>query len=260
MSKAPRQKRKGPQREKESAPREISGNIIYGRNAVTEALKSERTIDRILFQQDAGGSISKIVEMAKDGGVRFDFVRKSELDAITEGAHQGVVCISSPYEYKELSEIIENASSGALVIILDGLEDPHNLGAIMRSAECVGADGIIIPKRRSVGLTETVAKTSAGAIEYMPCARVGNIVKAIEELKEAGFWIYGADMDGETLWDSKLEGKIALVIGNEGKGISRLVKEKCDFILSIPMKGKINSLNASNAATVLMYEVLRQRG
>ena len=169
----------------------------------------------------------------------------------------------SDYEYATVEDILDVAKrrgEDPFVILLDGLEDPHNLGAIMRTAECAGAHGVIIPKRRSVSVTETVAKTSAGAVEYMPCARVTNMARTIEQLQEAGLWIAACDMDGDTLTEANLNGPIGIVIGSEGFGVSRLVREKCDFIVSIPMKGRITSLNASNAASILMYEIVRQRG
>lgn len=231
-------------------------NILFGRNPAVEALKGERTIEKVILQDGATGSVGKIISLAKERGVRIEYRARQDLDKLAGGKnHQGVVVFTSSYEYKELEDLLD----GELLILLDGIEDPHNLGAIMRTAECAGATGVVIPKRRSVGLTETVAKTSAGAIEYLPCARVTNMANAIDKLKENGFWICAADMDGQELWSSDLGGKLAIVIGNEGNGVSRLVKEKCDFTVSIPMVGSINSLNASNAAAILMYEVLRQK-
>lgn len=236
--------------------------IVFGRNPVAEVLKGDRTVERLLVQDGAKGSLGKIISLAKNKGVRIEYLSKTELDRMAQGgAHQGVIVKTSDYDYATLDEIIaktEGAES-AVILLLDEIEDPHNLGAIMRTAECTGAAGIVIPKRRSCGLTETVAKTSAGAIEYMPCAKVGNLVSAMDELKQHGFWIYALDMDGDGLWESDLTGKIALVIGNEGKGVSRLVRENCDFVVSIPMKGKIESLNASNAAAVVMYEIMRRQ-
>jgi len=231
-------------------------NILFGRNPAVEALKGERTIEKVILQDGATGLVGKIISLAKERGVRIEYRARQDLDKLAGGKnHQGVVVFTSSYEYKELEDLLD----GELLILLDGIEDPHNLGAIMRTAECAGATGVVIPKRRSVGLTETVAKTSAGAIEYLPCARVTNMANAIDKLKENGFWICAADMDGQELWSSDLGGKLAIVIGNEGNGVSRLVKEKCDFTVSIPMVGSINSLNASNAAAILMYEVLRQK-
>ena len=231
-------------------------NLLFGRNPAVEALRGERTIERVILQDGATGSVGKIISLAKERGVRIEYRTRQDLDKLAGGKnHQGVVVFTSSYEYKELDDLLD----GELLILLDGIEDPHNLGAIMRTAECAGATGVVIPKRRSVGLTDTVAKTSAGAIEHLPCARVTNMANAIDKLKENGFWICAADMDGQELWSSDLGGKLAIVIGNEGSGVSRLVKEKCDFTVSIPMVGSINSLNASNAAAILMYEVLRQK-
>ncbi len=241
---------------------ERNSNVIIGRNPVMEALKSGREIDKILVSSGEG-SIVKIVGMAKDMGLPIIKAEKASLDRIAQGgAHQGIIAYASAYEYKELEDILAKAEKQGeepFVLILDNLEDPHNLGAIMRTAECAGAHGVIIPKRNACGLTETVAKTSAGAIEYMPCVRVTNIVNTIEELKEKGFWVAACDMGGQEYHKADLSGKLAVVIGSEGAGISRLVKENCDFTVSMPMVGRITSLNASNAAAVLMYEVRRQR-
>ncbi|WP_425448433.1 23S rRNA (guanosine(2251)-2'-O)-methyltransferase RlmB [Dethiothermospora halolimnae] len=239
-------------------------NLIGGRNPIIEALKSGREIEKILLSKGENkGSIKKIVGMAKDKGIPIQYVNKNKLDEMANTNHQGVIAIASAYKYKTLDDIMKRAeerNEAPFIIILDEIEDPHNLGAIMRTAECAGAHGIIIPKRRSVGLTSTVAKTSAGAIEYLPVVKVSNIGYAIDELKNKGLWIYGADMDGEDYYfDKDLKGAIGLVIGNEGKGIGRLVKEKCDFLIKIPMKGKVSSLNASVATSVITYEILRQR-
>lgn len=237
-------------------------NVIIGRNPVMEALKSGREIDKLLVASGEG-SIVKIVGMAKDRGIPIIKAERASLDRISAGgAHQGIIAYASAFEYKELEDIMEKAKTSGeepLIIILDNLEDPHNLGAIMRTAECAGAHGVIIPKRNACGLTETVAKSSAGAIEYVPCVRVTNIVRTIEELKEKGFWIAACDMGGQNYYEADLSGKLAVVIGSEGAGISKLVKENCDFTVSMPMVGRITSLNASNAAAVLMYEVRRQR-
>ncbi len=239
------------------------GSTIYGRNPVTEALRAGRKLDRILIQDGATGAVGKIKVLAKEAGIPLDYADKKRLDALAgTGAHQGVVAFVPAYDYGEMEDIFAKAKEmgeDPFVVILDGVEDPHNLGAIMRTAECAGASGVIIPKRGAVGITDVVAKTSAGAVEYLPCVRVTNLVRTMEELKDAGFWIAACDMDGETYSKANLTGKLAVVIGSEGKGISRLVKEKCDFVVSMPMKGKINSLNASNAAAVIMYEVRRQR-
>lgn len=238
-------------------------DTIIGRNAVMEALRSDREIEKLIVGKGAEGSIKKIIGMAKDKKIPIHYSEKSALDRIADGkAHQGVAAQVSAYFYCEIEDILQRAEERGedpFIIILDGLEDPHNLGAIMRTAECCGVHGIIIPKRRSVGLTETVAKASAGAIEYMLCAKVSNIGQAIDKLKDRGVWIAACDMDGQQFTKQDLTGRLGIVIGSEGFGISRLVREKCDFIVSIPMKGKITSLNASNAAAILMYEVLRQR-
>ncbi|MGF7058346.1 23S rRNA (guanosine(2251)-2'-O)-methyltransferase RlmB [Brassicibacter mesophilus] len=241
-------------------------NYIEGRNPVIEALKAGREIEKILVAKGSNqGSVNKIVGMAKDKRVVIQYVEKNKLDSMSDtGSHQGVIAIASAHSYKTIEDIIklaEDRNEDPFVIVLDEIEDPHNLGAILRTAECAGAHGVIIPKRRAVGLTPVVAKTSAGAIEYMPVAKVPNISAAIEGLKEKGIWVYGADMDGESNYFEKdLKGPIAIVIGSEGKGINRLVKEKCDFLVKIPMVGRVSSLNASVAASVLIYEVLRQRG
>lgn len=237
-------------------------NIIVGRNPVTEALKSGRDIDKLVVSAE-DGSMKKILALAKERKIPVMKAEKAALDRIAPGqAHQGVCAYVSAYAYAELEDIFriaEERGEDPFVIVLDNLEDPHNLGAIMRSAECAGAHGIIIPKRRACGLTEVVAKASAGAIEYMPCVKVTNIAQTIEELKARGVWVAACDMGGQEYYKADLKGKLAVVIGSEGSGISRLVKEKCDFVVSMPMMGKINSLNASNAAAVIIYEVRRQR-
>ena len=237
-------------------------NIIVGRNPVTEALRSGREIDKLMVSSEEG-SMKKILALAKERRIPVMKVEKSAIDRIAEGkAHQGVAAYVSAYAYAELEDIFrvaEERGEDPFIIILDNLEDPHNLGAIMRTAECAGAHGIIIPKRRACGLTEVVAKASAGAIEYMPCVKVTNIAQTIEELKERGIWVAACDMGGTEYYKADLKGKLAVVIGSEGFGISRLVKEKCDFVVSMPMVGRINSLNASNAAAVILYEVRRQR-
>ena len=204
----------------------------------------------------------EIEGMLRDRGIPLRIEEKKEqLDQIAPN-HQGIIAFAEPRAYASLDDIFALAAErneDPFVIILDELEDPHNLGAIMRSAECAGAHGVIVEKRKAAGLTETVAKASAGAVEYIPCAQVTNIARTLDELKDRGLWIGGADMGDTNFWDQSLTGPIGIVIGNEGKGIRRLVREKCDFILSIPMKGRINSLNASNAAAILMYEIRRQR-
>lgn len=238
-------------------------DILAGRNPVMEALGGERTIERIYIAKGSEGSISKIIALAKEKGVVVDFVPKEKIDSMASGTkHQGVVAKVSDYKYSDLEDIMEKSKASGedpFIIILDEITDPHNFGAIIRTAECVGAHGVIIPKRRACTLNQTVALTSAGAIEKMPIVQVTNISQTIKELKEKGLWIAAADMDGESCFEANLSGSIGIVIGSEGKGISRLVKENCDFIVSIPMKGTINSLNASNAAAVLMYSVRQQR-
>ena len=237
-------------------------NIIVGRNPVTEALKSGRDIDKLMISTE-DGSMKKILALAKERRIPIMKVEKSALDRLAPGqAHQGVCAYVSAYAYAELEDIFriaEERGEAPFIIVLDNLEDPHNLGAIMRTAECAGAHGIIIPKRRACGLTEVVAKASAGAIEYMPCVKVTNIAQTIEELKERGIWVAACDMGGQEYYKADLKGKLAVVIGSEGFGISRLVREKCDFVVSMPMVGRITSLNASNAAAVIIYEVRKQR-
>lgn len=237
--------------------------VIIGRNAVLEALKNNREIEKITIAKGAEGSVKQIAGKAKDKKIPLYYSDKAYMDkAASGGNHQGVIAVVSDYQYCSVDDILATAEKRGekpFVIILDGLEDPHNLGAIMRTAECAGAHGIIIPKRRSVSVNETVAKTSAGAVEYMKCARVTNIGREIDKLKEKGLWIGAVDMGDTLYYNQDLTGSIGLVIGGEGSGVSRLVKEKCDFVVSIPMKGKITSLNASNAASILMYEVVRQR-
>lgn len=238
-------------------------NLTIGRNPVMETLKSGRQVEKLLMQKDGEGSIKKIASIARERNIVIQYVDRIVLDRICPGRpHQGVAAVIAAHDYCELEDILQRAKEKGedpFLILLDGLEDPHNLGAIMRTADAVGAHGIIIPSRRAVGLTETVAKASAGAIEYVPVAKVSNLVQAIERLKEEGLWIAGCDMDGADYYEAKLSGPIGLVVGGEGQGVGRLVREKCDFILSIPMEGKISSLNASNAAAVLLYEIYRQR-
>ncbi len=237
---------------------------IEGRNAVIEAFRAGKTIDK-LFVLDGcyDGPVSTIVREAKKHDTIINYVSKERLDSIsTTGKHQGVVAYAAAYTYAEIDDIFkiaEEKGEAPFIIILDNIEDPHNLGAIIRTANLAGAHGVIIPKRRAVGLTATVARTSAGALNYTPVAKVTNISATIEELKDRGMWFVCADMGGEVMYNLDLKGSIGLVIGNEGEGVSRLVKEKCDFVASIPMKGDIDSLNASVAAGVLAYEIVRQR-
>jgi 23S rRNA (guanosine2251-2'-O)-methyltransferase len=239
-------------------------NKIEGRNAVLEAFRSGKTIDK-LFVLDGcqDGPVKSITREARKGDTIINYVSKDRLDQISEtGKHQGVIAISAAYDYAEVEDILakaEEKGEAPFIIILDGIEDPHNLGAIIRTANQAGAHGIIIPKRRAVGLTPTVARTSAGAINYTPVAKVTNITQTIKELKDKGMWFVCADMNGTPMYDLNLTGSIGLVIGNEGEGVSKLVKENCDMIATIPMKGDIDSLNASVATGVLAYEIVRQR-
>lgn len=237
--------------------------LIIGRNAVLEALKSNREIEKITVARGAEGSVKQIVAKAKDKKIPIYYSEKSRMDKTAGGGtHQGVMAVVSDYEYCSVDDILAKAAERGeqpFILLLDGLEDPHNLGAIMRTAECAGVHGIIIPKRRSVSVTETVAKTSAGAVEYMLCAKVTNIASEIDKLKAKGIWIGACDMGDQTYWQQDLTGPVGLVVGGEGSGVSRLVREKCDFVVSIPMVGNITSLNASNAASILMYEAVRQR-
>lgn len=243
----------------------MSTQNIFGRNPVLEILKSDKEIEKLyVLKGDLKGSIKKIIGIAKDKGIIIQEVDKNKLESLSDGnLHQGVVAVVTEYEYVEIEDMLELASKrdeDPFLIILDEIEDPYNLGSIIRTAECAGLHGIIIPKRRSASVNNTVYKSSAGAAEHMLVTKVTNISNTIEKLKEKGLWIYGADMDGADYhFNTELKGAIALVIGNEGRGLSRLVKEKCDVLVRIPMKGKISSLNASNAASILMYEVVRQR-
>ncbi len=237
---------------------------IEGRNAVIEAIRSGKTLDKIFILDGCeDGPVATIRREAKKTGALIKFVSRERLDQISAtGKHQGVIAYASAYDYSEIDDIFalaEKKNEPPFIFILDNIEDPHNLGAIIRSANVAGAHGVIIPKNRAVGLTATVAKTSAGALNYTPVVKVTNIAHTIEDLKKRGVWFACADMDGEVMYDMDLTGPIGLVIGNEGSGVSRLVREKCDMIASIPMKGEIESLNASVAAGVLAYEIVRQR-
>lgn len=238
--------------------------VIEGRNAVLEAFRSGRTIDK-LFVLDGcqDGPVRTIVREAKKHDTIINFVGKERLSQLTQtGKHQGVIAYAAAYAYSEIDDMLklaEERGEDPFLILLDGIEDPHNLGAIIRTANIAGAHGVIIPKRRAASLTATVAKTSAGALNYTPVTKVTNLVKTMEELKEKGLWFACADMDGEPMYGLNLTGPIGLVIGSEGEGVSRLVKENCDFTAAIPMKGEITSLNASVACGILAYEVVRQR-
>lgn len=242
----------------------VQSLVVEGRNAVIEAFRSGKTVDKLYVLDGCqDGPVRTIIREAKKYDTIINFVTKERLDQLSETKkHQGVIAHVAAYEYSEVEDMFalaEQKGEDPFIIILDGIEDPHNLGAIIRTANLAGAHGVIIPKRRAVGLTATVAKTSAGALHYTPVAKVTNIAKTMEELKERGLWFVCADMGGETMYRLNLKGPIGLVIGNEGEGVSRLVKDKCDFIASIPMKGDIDSLNASVAAGVLAYEIVRQR-
>lgn len=244
---------------------EIAPLTIEGRNAVTEAIRSGRSIDKIFILDGCqDGPVATIRKEAKKAGIMMKFVSRDRLDQISQtGAHQGVIAYAAAYDYSEMDDIFalaEERGESPFVLILDNIEDPHNLGAIIRTANIAGAHGVIIPKNRAVGLTATVAKTSAGALNYTPVVKVTNIGRTIDELKDRGMWFVCADMDGESMYSLDLKGSIGLVIGNEGSGVSKLVREKCDMVASIPMNGQINSLNASVAAGVLAYEIVRQRG
>lgn len=237
---------------------------IEGRNAVLEAFRAGKTIDKLyVLKGCTDGPIQSILREAKKGDTLIRFTEKERLDQMSQtGHHQGVIAQAAAYEYAEVDDILAAAQSKGekpFLILLDGIEDPHNLGAILRTANQAGAHGIIIPKQRAVGLTAVVAKTSAGAINYTPVAKVTNLVRTMEDLKKKGIWFVCADMDGETMYRIDMTGAIGIVIGNEGSGVGRLVKESCDLVASIPMRGNVDSLNASVAAGVLMYEAVRQR-
>ncbi|MBQ7464126.1 MAG: 23S rRNA (guanosine(2251)-2'-O)-methyltransferase RlmB [Lachnospiraceae bacterium] len=238
--------------------------LFEGRNEVIEALRAGKSVEHIYMLDGAeGGAMSTIRREAKKAGIRIEYVDKSRLDRMSEThSHQGVMARIAAMNYAEVDDILRIAGERGedpFLLLLDGIEDPHNLGAVIRTANVCGAHGVVIMKDRAVGLTATVAKASAGAINHTPVARVTNLSRTIEELKEKGLWFVCADMDGQCMYEQKLTGPIGVVIGAEGKGVSRLVKEKCDFVTSIPVKGEIESLNASVAAGVLCYEIVRQR-
>jgi len=248
----------------EPAPEEIEGQL-EGRNALTEALRAGRTIDKVFIADgDTDRGLQRLAAEAKEAGAVIVPVDRRKLDTMSfTRSHQGIIALAAAHEYATVDDILEEAASrgeAPLIVICDELSDPHNLGAIIRSAECAGAHGVIIPKRRSVGLTATVAKASAGGIEYMKVCKVGNINNAIAELKEKGVWIFGTAAEGSVpMYQADLTGPAAIVIGNEGDGMSQLVRKNCDMLVHIPMKGRITSLNASAAASILLYEAVRQR-
>lgn len=253
----------GRDRVKDTAPAEERSDIVIGRNPVRELLASQRAIDKIFIQRgERTGSIIPLAAEAAARGIVTVEVEKQKLDAMCGGAaHQGIIALAAEKEYCEIADILALASEKGekpFVIVCDEINDPHNLGAIIRSADCLGAHGVIIPKRRAVGLSATVSKASAGALEGMLVAKATNISAAIDELKEAGLWVYAADMDGTPYYELSFDSPTAIVLGSEGSGVSRLVREKCDFIASIPQYGKVNSLNVSNAAAIIMSEVAKQ--
>ena len=243
---------------------EKRNDLLIGRNAVTEALKSEREIDTLyLVRGNNNPALLRLASMAKEKGAVIKEVDSKKLDFMCSGEnHQGIAAYVAVHEYSSIEDILQLAKEKdepPFIVICDEIEDPHNLGAIIRTAECAGVHGVIIPKRRSASLSYAVGKTSAGAVEYMKIARVSNLAATIDELKEKGIWVYAADMDGEDYKSTDVSGAVALVIGSEGKGLGKLIKSKCDVILSLPMKGHINSLNASVAAGILMYEISSKR-
>ena len=241
-------------------------DMIEGRNAVTEAIRSGRTINKVfLADGDTDRALGRLAAMAKEAGAVVVRIDRRKLNEMSQtGAHQGIMASVAVHDYATIDDILAAAEAkgeAPLIVLCDELSDPHNLGEILRTAECAGAHGVIIPKRRSVGLTAVVGKASAGAVEYMPVARVANLTAAIRELKQRGVWIFGTAADGAVpLYSADLKGPAAIVIGNEGVGMSRIVADSCDFKVSIPMKGRISSLNASAAAAILLYEAVRQRG
>ena len=243
---------------------ELPEDMVAGRNAVMEALKGSRSVNKLMIANGSTeGSIKEIIAVAKDKGVNIQYWDRSKLDSIARGIrHQGVLAQVAPVQYAELENILQVAkdrNEPPFIVLLDELEDPHNLGAILRTADAAGVHGVLIPKHRSCPLSATVAKTSAGAVEHVPVARVGNLVQTLKKLKQEGLWVAAADMDGKDYYDTDLTGPLLLIIGSEGQGVGRLVKEQCDFVVRIPMVGKINSLNASVAGSILMYEAMKQR-
>lgn len=242
----------------------MSEEILAGRNSVLEALRSGRSINKIFVQDGIkGGSVSEIIAVAKEIGVVIEFAKIERLDKLASGIrHQGFVALVAPIRFHSLEEVLAGAEAKGEVpflLLLDELQDPQNVGALIRTADAAGVHGVLMPKRRSCPLNAVVAKISAGAVEYVPVVKIGNIPQTIEELKKLGFWVAGADMDGEDYYKSNLTGPMVVVVGAEGKGLGRLVKEKCDIVVSLPMQGGVSSLNAAAAGAVLLYEVVRQR-
>lgn len=263
----PQKDRRNGEKVAKSAPLdvvELPEDMVAGRNAVMEALKGSRSVNKLMIANGSTeGSIKEIIAVAKEKGVNIQYWDRSKLDSIARGIrHQGVLAQVAPVQYAELEDILQVAkdrNEPPFIVLLDELEDPHNLGAILRTADAAGVHGVLIPKHRSCPLSATVAKTSAGAVEHVPVARVGNLVQTIKKLKQEGLWVAAADMDGKDYYDTDLTGPLLLIIGSEGQGVGRLVKEQCDFVVRIPMVGKINSLNASVAGSILMYEAMKQR-
>lgn len=263
----PQKDRRAGEKVAKSAPLdvvELPEDMVAGRNAVMEALKGSRSVNKLMIANGSTeGSIKEIIAVAKEKGVNIQYWDRSKLDSIARGIrHQGVLAQVAPVQYAELEDILQVAkdrNEPPFIVLLDELEDPHNLGAILRTADAAGVHGVLIPKHRSCPLSATVAKTSAGAVEHVPVARVGNLVQTIKKLKQEGLWVAAADMDGKDYYDTDLTGPLLLIIGSEGQGVGRLVKEQCDFVVRIPMVGKINSLNASVAGSILMYEAMKQR-
>lgn len=233
---------------------------VEGRNAVLELLKTEKTIEKILMEKGAQGTLARIFAEARRRGVRVQFVDRAVLDRESaEKRHQGVIAVTTDFVYADLSEITDNASENSLVVLCDGIEDVHNLGSILRVAECAGADGVVIPKSNGVGVTEAVVRISAGAAEHIRVAKVSSVNSAVDELKKSGYWVYALEAGGESIYENRLTGKVALVVGGEDSGVKRLTREKCDKVLSLPLYGKVNSLNASVALGIAAYEVVRAR-
>ena len=242
----------------------LAEDLLVGRNAVSEALRSQRSLNKLLVQDGAhGGSLAELLALAKTKAVPVEFVKAERLDKLAPGMrHQGVLALAAPIAFQTLDDVFAKAAAKGeppFLLLLDELQDPQNVGALIRTADAAGVHGVLMPRRRSCPLNAVVAKISAGAVEYVPVVQIGNIAQAMEELKERGCWVVGADMDGVDFYAANMTGPIVLVIGAEGKGLGRLVKQKCDDIVSLPMHGGVNSLNASNAGAILMYEVVRQR-